>query len=239
MEIILAAYEKKTVNFSGGYFTVLSVNGEVELSAKGIEDIPIETGDQINLGNVAKFVLQNITGSGVILKYTTASTIVNKKAQVTKAEIINSAPINVQFDEAFTIGAVGQQGNWSVGQSGNWSVGQSGDWSVGQSGNWSVGQSGDWSVGVLSATTNMHKARVECLAGQATKLFSVGTRKSNRINIRGDQLNGVSLGGDNTVNDNSGGFLDVGMVDYMDTSGELWAFNNGSSSVFVDVLELV
>jgi hypothetical protein len=102
-----------------------------------------------------------------------------------------------------------------------------------------VNQDGEWVVGVTSALTNTHKPRVECLAGQATKLFDAGTRKSNRINIRSDQLNGVSLGGSNLVNDSSGGFLDVGMVDYMDTSGELWAFNNGGSAVYVDVLELV
>jgi len=103
----------------------------------------------------------------------------------------------------------------------------------------SVTQQGLWDVAVLSAVTNTHKPRVECLAGVATKLFSAGTRKSNRINIRGDQFNGVSLGGSNLVTDASGGFLDVGMVDYMDTSGELWAFNNGASNVYVDVLELV
>jgi len=95
------------------------------------------------------------------------------------------------------------------------------------------------SVQVLSATTNTHQSRVPCLSGQATKLFDAGTRKSCRINIRSDQFNGVSLGGDNTVNDSNGGYLDVGMVDYIDTSGALWAFNNGDSSVFVDVLELV
>jgi len=102
-----------------------------------------------------------------------------------------------------------------------------------------VTQNGGWNVGVLSATTNTHKPRVSCLAGVATKLFSAGVRKSNRINIRSDQFNGVSLGGSNLVSDSSGGFLDVGMVDYMDTSGELWAFNSGGSTVYVDVLELV
>jgi hypothetical protein len=92
---------------------------------------------------------------------------------------------------------------------------------------------------VLSATANTHKPRIECLPGQAIKLFDSGTRKSCRLNIRSDQTNGVSLGSDGLVNDSNGGFLDVGMVDYMDTSGELWAFNAGSSSVLVDVLELV
>lgn len=217
METVLLPYEKKRVNFSGGVFTVLSIDGEAELSAKGIEDIPIETGDQITLGDVPSFVLQNLTNTNVTLKHTTSNASINKKAQVTKTEIINGAPIKVQFDDAFTVGAVSQSGGLA----------------------WNVKQSGAWAVGVLSATTNTHKPRVECLPGVATKLFSAGTRKSNRINIRSDQFNGVSLGGSNLVTDSSGGFLDVGMVDYMDTSGELWAFNAGSSPVFVDVLELV
>ncbi len=113
MELTLLAYEKKTVNFSGGFFTVLSVNGELELSARGIEDIPIEAGDQINLGDVPSFVLQNITETSVVIKYTTGSKPVNKKSQVTRTEIINETPIKVQFDDAFTVGAVTQSGAWS------------------------------------------------------------------------------------------------------------------------------
>jgi len=209
MKITLNAYEKRTINSSGGYFTVLNIDGDVELSFKGAEDIPLETGDQVNIGDAMQVTLQNITDSSVIIEFTIASMMVDKKTQVTKAEITNTAPIVVQFDNAFTVGAVTQSGGIP------------------------------WNVAVLSAQTNTHKPRVACLPGVATRLFTAGTRKSNRINIRSDQFNGVSLGGSNLVNDSSGGFLDVGMVDYMDTSGELWAFNNGASSVFVDVLELV
>jgi hypothetical protein len=207
MKLTLAGYEKKTINSSGGVFTVMSTTGLVELSAKGLEDIPLESSDQINIGDRPKITLQNMTNEQVVIDFVITSTSIGKKAQVTRTEIINTSPIEVHFDEAFTIGAVAQQGAWNI--------------------------------GVLSAQINTHKPRVECLAGAATKLFSAGIRKSNRINIRSDQFNGVSLGGSNLVNDSSGGFLDVGMVDYMDTSGELWAFNNGTSSVFVDVLELV
>ena len=239
MEIILLAYEKKTINFSGGFFTALSVSGDVELSAKGIEDIPIETGDQINLGDVPSFVLQNISDNNVLIKYATSSKEVNKKSQVTKTEIINTAPIKVQFDGAFTVGAVTQEGNWYSRQLGSWDVGVSSMPAITIDSMPAITIDSVPAINVLSATTNNHNERVECLAGAATKLFSVGARKSNRINIRGDQFNGVSLGGDNTVNDGSGGFLDVGMVDYIDTAGELWAFNNGAQSVFVDVLELV
>jgi hypothetical protein len=207
MRLTLSAYEKRTLNSSGGIFTVLSINGSIELSSKGLEDIPLETGDQISIGDRPKISLQNISSADVVIDFIITSATVDKKAQVTRTEIINTSPIEVHFDEAFTIGAVAQQGQWNI--------------------------------GVLSAQINTHKPRVECIAGQATKLFGAGTRKSNRINIRSEQLNGVSLGGDSTVNDESGGYLDVGMVDYMDTSGELWAFNNGGSSIFVDVLELI
>ncbi len=207
MKLTLAGYEKKTINSSGGIFTVISLSGSVELSAKGLEDIPLETSDQINIGDRPKITLQNMTNEQVVIDFVITSTAIGKKAQVTRTEIINTSPIEVHFDEAFTIGAVAQQGAWTV--------------------------------ATLSAITNTHKPRVECLPDVATKLFDAGTRKSNRINIRSDQFNGVSLGGDNTVSDSSGGYLDVGVVDYMDTSGELWAFNAGGSSVFVDVLELI
>ena len=209
MKVILAAYEKKTLNSSGGIFTVLKLDGSLELSAKGIEEIPLDLGDQINIGNVSQIALQNITNVTATIEFTISSLAVDKKTQVTKTEIINANPIVVQFDDAFTVGAVTQSGDIP------------------------------WFVETLSATTNTHKQRVECLAGVATQLFAAGTRKSNRINIRSDQFNGVSLGGSNLVTDASGGFLDVGMVDYMDTSGELWAFNAGAASVFVDVLELI
>lgn len=217
MKVILAAYEKKTLNSSGGIFTVLKLDGSLELSAKGIEEIPLDLGDQINIGNVSQIALQNITNVETTIEFTISSLAVDKKTQVTKTEIINANPIVVQFDDAFTVGAVTQSGGIA----------------------WNVDVLSLPSINVLSATTNTHKPRVECLAGVATQLFAAGTRKSNRINIRSDQFNGVSLGGSNLVDDNSGGFLDVGMVDYIDTSGELWAFNAGATSVFVDVLELV
>lgn len=215
MKLTLNAYEKKTINSSGGYFTVLSVNGSVELSFKGAEDIPLEHGSQVKIGDVQQVVLQNISGDSAVIDFDISSTLVERKGQVIKTEIINSSPIEVHFDEAFTIGAVAQQGAWNV------------------------GVTSIVPINVLSATTNTHKTRVECLAGVATKLFDAGTRKSMRLNIRSDQFNGVSMGGSNAVTDSSGGFLDVGMVDYIDTSGELWAFNNGDSSVYVDVLELI
>lgn len=209
MKITLNPYEKKTINSSGGVFTVVSITtgGSIELSAKGLDDIPLEPTDQINVKDAKQVSLQNISDKSVEIDYTILSTSVDKKSHFTKTEIINTSPIKIEMDRDVSIGAVNQDG--------------------------------EWDVSVKNATTNTHKPRVECLAGVATKLFDAAQRKSKRLNIRSDQFNGVSLGSDNTVNDSSGGYLDVGMVDYIDTSGALWAFNSGSTSVFVDVLELV
>jgi hypothetical protein len=204
MKITLGPYEKKTINSSGGIFTVLALVGAVELSAKGIEEIPLELSDQIRVGDVKQITLQNVADREAVVDYVIASNNVDKKSQSIR---ISNEILKVEMDRDVNIGAVNQDG--------------------------------EWSVGVKNATTNTHKARIECLSGVATKLFDAAPRKSKRLNIRSDQFNGVSLGGDNTVNDNSGGYLDVGMVDYIDTSGALWAFNAGSQSVLIDVLELI
>lgn len=210
MKITLAPYEKRSINSSGGYFTVLkvSVSDVIELSATGIEDIPLETTDQINIGDSKKVTLQNLSGDEVEIEYNIASTMVARKGQVTKAEITNTTPIKVEMDKDVNIGAVNQDGDWTV-------------------------------FTDSAANANTHKPRVNCVKNQATKLFDSRKRKSVRLNIRADQLNGVTLGNDNTINDNSGGYLDVGMVDYIETKGELWVFNAGDADVLVDVLELV
>lgn len=209
MKMTLAPYEKRSINSSGGYFTVLNIASadSVELSFKGSDDIPLEHGSQIKIGNVAQVTLQNLNDSDSDIEFNISTSNIERKAQALKAEITNTNPIKVEMDRDVNIGAVAQEGQWKV--------------------------------GVENATANAHKPRVECLAGVATKLFNAAPRKSKRLNIRSDQFNGVSLGGNDTVDDNSGGYLDVGMVDYIDTSGELWAFNAGATSVYVDVLELV
>jgi hypothetical protein len=212
MKIILAGYQKKTVNSSGGIFTVLAISGAVELSAKGMEDIPLELSDQIRLDDAKQLSLQNVGDTEAVIEFIIASNSVDKKSQAMR---ISNDILKVELDRDVNIGAVNQDGAWVVG----------------------VDVMPD--MVVKNATINTHKPRVECLAGVSTKLFDAAIRKSKRINIRADQLNGVSLGGSNLVDDNSGGFLAVGMVDYIDTSGALWAFNNGAQSVYVDVLELI
>ena len=95
MKYTLAAYEKKSFNSSGGIFTVLALalGGSVELSAKGIEEIPLDNTDQINIGDVQQITLQNITADPVEIEFTILSKAVSKKAQAVKSEITNAVNI--------------------------------------------------------------------------------------------------------------------------------------------------
>lgn len=205
MKITLAGYEKKSVNSSGGIFTVLAISGAIELSAKGMEEVPLELSDQIRIGDVKQLHLQNVSDSEAVIEFVIASNSVDKKSQSMR---ISNDILKVELDRDVTIGAVNQDGEWTV-------------------------------FTDSAANANTHKPRVNCVKNQATKLFDSRHRKSVRLNIRADQFGGVTLGNDNTIDDNSGGYLDVGMVDYIETKGGLWAFNAGDSDVLVDVLELV
>jgi len=99
VKITLAAYEKRNINNSGGIFTVLSVDGLIELSAKGIEDIPLENSDQINIGDVRQISLQNMTDESAVIDYVIGSASTDKKSQRTQvsgqvqSEITNAIDI--------------------------------------------------------------------------------------------------------------------------------------------------
>jgi len=111
MKITLGPYEKKTINSSGGIFTVLSISGLIELSAKGLEDIPLENSDQITVGNVRQIALQNITGEDAAIDYVMGSASVDKKSQ--KSEISGRVSISdmpaVQVEA--TVGAANDAGD--------------------------------------------------------------------------------------------------------------------------------
>jgi hypothetical protein len=94
MKVTLAAYEKKTLNSSGGYFTVLGVSDGIELSFKGAEDIPLELGSQVEIGAVAQIVLQNINNAAAFIEFTISSLSVERKTQSVKSEITNAITID-------------------------------------------------------------------------------------------------------------------------------------------------
>ena len=89
MKITLAPYEKKTVNSSGGIFTVVSITtgGAIELSAKGLDDIPLEPTDQINIKDARQVSLQNISDKSVDIDYTIKSRTLQKPRLLTKRRL--------------------------------------------------------------------------------------------------------------------------------------------------------
>ena len=93
-------------------------------------------------------------------------------------------------------------------------------------------------VDALSANENNHLPAVEIAAGETALLATAKVgRKSLRLSIKVDEVGGVYLGKQG-VSAGHGGYLDVGMVDYIDTQGALYAQNPNDTAVTIQVLEL-
>ena len=91
---------------------------------------------------------------------------------------------------------------------------------------------------IQNANVNTHLPVVNCAAGVATLIAAANVnRKELRLNIDNEQSGGLFLGGAGILA-NQGGFLDVGMVDYMETEGALYAYNNNADPVIVNVMSL-
>lgn len=93
MKKILQGYERLSVNSSGGVLTVRSVKGAIELQAKGREDVLLEIGDQIKIGDVRNIIFQNMADSVAEIEYDIYELSVNKKAQSISASITNKLDI--------------------------------------------------------------------------------------------------------------------------------------------------
>jgi len=103
MKHTLAAYERKTFNSSGGVFTVIDIEGDIELSAKKIEDVGLEVGDQVQVGNVKQVVLQNLKNEDATIDFVISEVAVNKKAQNISAKITN--PLTIESLPAIQVEA--------------------------------------------------------------------------------------------------------------------------------------
>ncbi len=85
---------------------------------------------------------------------------------------------------------------------------------------------------------NQHLDMVSVPAGGSAVLTpGNGLRRFLRIAIKSDAANEVTLG-KSGVAATSGGLLEPGMVDYMETEGALWAFNPGAAPVDVYLMEI-
>lgn len=99
-------------------------------------------------------------------------------------------------------------------------------------------QGDKWNVGVIPANDNNHLPQVEIEAGQTALLCAANlSRKEVRISIKGDESDGVFIGKQG-VQSGQGGWLDVGMVDYLPCQGALYAHNPNDETVTIQILEL-
>lgn len=94
------------------------------------------------------------------------------------------------------------------------------------------------SANVAGSTAVVPLATVTVPAGGKVKLADANPdRVELRIAIRSDQPGEVYLG-DSTMTAGEGGVLEPGMVDYMATTAEVWAYNQGVAAVDVTVLDM-
>jgi len=122
--------------------------------------------------------------------------------------------VKVQFDEAFTVGAVTQSGGTP----------------------WNVTLTSE--ADLKPANENSHLPAVSVATGQTVLLCAANAnRREVRLSIKGDQIGGVYLGKLGLLT-GQGGWLDVGMVDYLSTQGALYAQNPNDQTVTIQVLEL-
>lgn len=88
------------------------------------------------------------------------------------------------------------------------------------------------------ANLNTELPEVSVPAGGSMKIADANAdRKELRVSIKSTESGGVYLGSA-TVANNTGGWLEPGMVDYIATEGAVWAYNPGGTAVVVSALDL-
>lgn len=88
------------------------------------------------------------------------------------------------------------------------------------------------------ATQNTELPEVTVPAGNSAKIADANAdRKELRVSIKSTAPGGVYLGSA-TIANHTGGWLEPGMVDYIATEAEVWAYNPGADDVVVSSLDL-
>lgn len=91
---------------------------------------------------------------------------------------------------------------------------------------------------VEPSNSNSALPQVTIAAGQTVEIAPANAaRKELRIQVKSDQVGGVNIG-DANVNATKGGFVEVGMVDYVASEAAMYAHNPNAASVTVNVLDL-
>lgn len=91
---------------------------------------------------------------------------------------------------------------------------------------------------VENGNDNQHLPKVSVAAGASVAVCVSNTsRKYLRLSLLSDAAGYVLLG-KSGVSSSSGGTIEPGMIDYIETTGELWVFNPQSVAVDVWVMEV-
>lgn len=94
------------------------------------------------------------------------------------------------------------------------------------------------SATVAAGNDNQHLVKATIPATSSALIAAANsTRKSLRVSLLSDAAGYVTLG-KSGVGANSGGTLEPGMVDYIDTEGALYAYNPNAVAVDVWVMEI-
>lgn len=90
------------------------------------------------------------------------------------------------------------------------------------------------------ANINLQQPTVTVPAGGSIKLADADSaRKALRVAIASSEPDGVFMGdADVEADADTGGWIEPGMVDYLETEAEIWAYNPGAADVDVYVLAL-
>lgn len=94
------------------------------------------------------------------------------------------------------------------------------------------------SATVAPGNDNQHLPVITIAAGNSAKIADANSdRKTLRISLPSDAAGFITLG-KSGVDASAGGLLEPGMTDYLDTTGEIWGFNDNASPIDVYVLEV-
>lgn len=213
IEITLKAGEKFPVAATSKYLIIRSAGEQIWLSMRNSAEVAIESSDVIELSGVGDITLINKSTSPQSVKFQISPFKIDAKVQTVSVKSIEEI-VKVEMDKDVNIGAVTQS--------------ESIPWLM------SLTNESDFKP----ANDNAHLPQVEVSSGQTALLCAANVnRKEVRLSIKGDQIGGVYLGKLGLLT-GQGGWLDVGMVDYLSTQGALYAHNPNDQAVTIQILEL-
>lgn len=239
IQITLKAGERLPISATTRYLVMRYAGANIFLAARGQGEVQLKTSDVVDLESTNDIEFINKSATDQDIHYQLSPFKIDLSASNTAIAMSGGVldtitnPVDVIINQGITIGAVDQSGLWNV------SVNNlPADQGVSQIGSWSMTVDALPAVDVKQADTATHLPRVKLLPGVATLIAAAdATRKELRLNIDSEQPGGVFLGKAGILA-NQGGFMDVGVTEYLSTEGALYAFNPNATDVYVSVLSM-